>query len=353
MYRLESMAREKGAHAVFVSVQDIRSELAFVEKLCSTVNEVDSGKAVLRSLKKRLKRLGRRVRKLDIGLESVGIELRDPDGEEWAVIGSELIQALGEEGGRWLFLIDELPVFVLKLLRADPTAERARAFLYWMRELRTAEHSLDRLRWLIAGSIGLDTVTARLNLGDTIGDLVVFDRLGPFTPEVADNFLSELGASHEIALTDEVKARIRSRVGWLIPYHLQILFHELRDIWNPRKVSFASREAVDEAYESLLAQSKKSYFDWWRQRLKEELGAPDNTHAIALLDAAARNPDGEPVRILKQVLSKRIQDPDERDEKLRYLMDVLLNDGYLVKQSDRYRFRSPLLRDFWLRRTLT
>jgi len=89
MYRLESMASGKGTHAVFMSVQDIRSELAFVEKLCSTVNEVDRGKAVLRGLKKRLKRLGRRVRKLDIGLESVGIELRDPDGEEWAVIGRD------------------------------------------------------------------------------------------------------------------------------------------------------------------------------------------------------------------------------------------------------------------------
>ena len=71
-------------------------------------------------------------------------------------------------------MIDELPVFVLKLLAEDETAARAKNFLYWMRGLRTGEVSSDQIRWLIAGSIGLDTVTRRLNLADTINDLAPF-----------------------------------------------------------------------------------------------------------------------------------------------------------------------------------
>jgi hypothetical protein len=37
-------------------------------------------------------------------------------------------------------------------------------------------------------------------------------------------------------------------------------------------------------------------------------------------------------------------------DKVRYLLDVLENDGYLVEEGKRWRFRSPLLREYWLRR---
>lgn len=35
---------------------------------------------------------------------------------------------------------------------------------------------------------------------------------------------------------------------------------------------------------------------------------------------------------------------------LRYLLGVLQSDGYLVEVDGKYRFRSSMLRDFWLRR---
>lgn len=45
-----------------------------------------------------------------------------------------------------------------------------------------------------------------------------------------------------------------------------------------------------------------------------------------------------------------IRDPEARDEKLTYLLDVLRGDGYLTPSGDRLRFSSPLLRDYWARR---
>jgi hypothetical protein len=54
--------------------------------------------------------------------------------------------------------------------------------------------------------------------------------------------------------------------------------------------------------------------------------------------------------ILKGVMDKHFQDPAQRDDKLRYLLDVLQADGYLVEAGGRFLFRSSLLRDFWLRR---
>ena len=52
------------------------------------------------------------------------------------------------------------------------------------------------------------------------------------------------------------------------------------------------------------------------------------------------------------VLSQHIADAGQRDEQLRYLLDVLQSDGYLVAEGERFRFRSSLLREFWLRRVV-
>ncbi len=98
--------------------------------------------------------------------------------------------------------------------------------------------------------------------------------------------------------------------------------------------------------------SVRHYFGYWRQRLHEALGKPDDNLAIAILSAAAREPQGVPGGVLELLLSEHVHEPEERDIKLRYLIDVLENDGYLVRDGDRLRFRSSLLREFWQRRVV-
>ena len=82
------------------------------------------------------------------------------------------------------------------------------------------------------------------------------------------------------------------------------------------------------------------------------LGRPDGGHAVALLNAVAADDRGVARSTLSQVLAEQIQDPDERAERLRYLLDVLEGDGYLVAEVGRYRFQSPLLRAYWRRRVV-
>src|SRR5205807_1225838 len=109
---------------------------------------------------------------------------------------------------------------------------------------------------------------------------------------------------------------------------------------------------VDASFEALLAPAKRGCFDFWVQRLERELGKPDNRHALALVGAAARDPNGVTSHVLKAALVAHVADPDPRDEQYRYLIRVLENDGYLVKDGERYRFRSELLRQFWVRHVL-
>jgi len=348
MRRLAVDGPDKGVHAVYCSAADAPDELRFIELLLTAITKVDAGLNALNTLRKSpVGKVLRRVKRVDV--PGFGFEL-DSSAADWAAIGEALTAALGRQSGQWLLLVDELPMFVLKLLRLAPDGSRAREFLGWFRGLRQRSDLDDGVRWLLAGSIGLDAVTARLNLGDTINDLHIY-HLGPFSKVDADGLLRQLGTTHELLLADDVRSHMIRRVGWLIPYHLQLLFGQLRSHCRDEECD-ASIESVDAAYEALLSPAHKSYFDYWRQRLHEELGKPDASFALTLLAAIARDESGVTRETLRGALSEHVEEPLARDEKLRYLLDVLEGDGYLIADAGRFRFRSPLVREFWVRRVL-
>ncbi|MEM6796780.1 MAG: ATP-binding protein [Acidobacteriota bacterium] len=347
MLRLHDTAGERNLEAALVSVAGAVDEVGFVRKLYESVSKLDSGTEVLKRLGKGpVGRYLSRVKKMSVS----GFAVEFGEGDPWEELGAALAEALDQHRGRRLFLIDEVPVFVLELVRQDPSGERARRFLSWFRELRQNPERRGGLHWLLAGSVGLDTVAARLGLGDTINDFYLV-RLGPFDRETAKSFLARLSAAYSFPIQEDALEHALDRVGWLIPYYLQLLFRELREYCTRSEVA-ADVEAVDRVYEDLLSAPKKGYFDYWRQRLPEEIGKSDAGLALLLLNAAAVDPNGVTRSSLEQLLAERVIDPDARGEKLSYLLDVLENDGYLVEEEKRYRFRSPLLREFWLRRVV-
>ena len=138
---------------------------------------------------------------------------------------------------------------------------------------------------------------------------------------------------------------IVDRAGWPAPYYLQLLFHELRDIKGE-----VSEAHVDNAVEELLGPHHSTYFDYWRQRLYEELGRADADYAVNLLHKLCRVPEGAIRSTLSLALASAIPDSAVREDKLRYLLNVLQGDGYLVETNNRLCFLFPLLREYWLRR---
>lgn len=346
MLKLKKDADDHGYKSMFFSVEDIGDETAFVRKFYDKFCEVDGCEPVLdKIMKSPVGKLLKKTRKISVS--GVGVEFGELSADDWTQLGKTLARALSDLKEPWLIEIDELPLYVLKLLKLEDSEKRVRAFLSWLRVLRQ-EHS--EIRWILAGSIGLDTVTARLNMGDTINDLQTM-HLGPFTDESARRLLESLAGSYNMILAQPLRDEIIGRVGWLLPYYLQISFSLLRDnapdvpgTWEP------SIDLIPKIFDELLSPAHRNYFDYWRQRLTEELGAPDGRYAAVLLNTACQDGEGVARQSLFQALHAQISDPDQCSDRLRYLLDVLVNDGYLVEDSDRYRFRFGLLRDYWFRR---
>lgn len=349
MLRLQEGAFANEFEASYLSGADAEDEAAFVQKLFEAVGGLKVWRKVWQQLADSpAGQILRRIQKVEMG--DFALELQGAEREQWPFLGERLARALDQQDGKCLLLVDEVPVFVLRLLRLDPSGERARRFLTWFRGLRQRSGRTGGLRWLLAGSIGLDTVAGRLNLGDTINDLRLFP-LGPFPPEVADQLMGALSVTHRLPLSEDVRRHVLNRIGWTIPYYVQLVFAELLEMCGERIE--ATPAHVDQAFENLLKPSKKAYFDYWRQRLVEELGRPDADHALTLLNSIAAPEQGASRSTLTQAIGKKIQDVGERKEKLRYLLDVLESDGYIVQDDDdRFLFRSPLLREFWVRRVL-
>jgi hypothetical protein len=147
-------------------------------------------------------------------------------------------------------------------------------------------------------------------------------------------------------MSEQVCARICDRVGWLIPYHLQLVFAALRDRFAPGGPPPTAAD-VDAAYDRLLSPNHRVHFAPWEERLRDELGAPQDERAIRLLDSIASAPQGLSRDALCALLGPAIEDPARRAAEATFLLRVLEHDGYLVRASDRYLFRAPLLRDFW------
>ena len=341
MRKLCAEAAGHDFHAFSLSFAACPDELACVRELSRALAE--AAPTLVDAVQTRLKALLPSVKSLKFG--PLGIELMQGESPDWRTLGEALARAIGELDGRWLISVDEVPVFLLGLLKRDDGLARVRGFLYWWRDLRQQHHG--SIRWILAGSIGLDTVAARHGIGDTVNDLIPTP-LGAFDLDTADRFLCALADTAGIKLGKPTRKAMIDALGWPVPYYLQILFGQLQE-----RIDDGARPdpaLIDGILDDLLSPTHKGYFDYWRQRLNDELGSPEAAQAVHLLNHCARDPDGVRRDTLSQALGEQIQGPDQREERLRYLLDVLESDGYLVETDGRWRFRLGLLRRYWLKR---
>ena len=119
------------------------------------------------------------------------------DAGSWRRHGEQLLRACTEQDKPVLLVIDELPIFLKRMLRDDDGARRVDEFLSWLRaELqRIGDRSLVLI---VSGSIGLGPLVKRLGIPDRINHLDPF-RLGPWDRDTSVKCFERLAASYGLA----------------------------------------------------------------------------------------------------------------------------------------------------------
>lgn len=273
-----------------------------------------------------------RINKISIG--PVGFDLSSPERKE------DLYKSLKElirHDEETFIVVDELTLFLGVLLKSDGGEEKVSFILNWLRSLRQVAGT--KVRWLFCGSVGLKNFTASLNLSYAINDLTDFS-LDELPPEEARGLMEGLCQGEGMNMDEESIIYALEKLHWNIPYFIQILFSKLRDNYT----GAVSKEDIDTAYGQLCSES---YLNTWSERLAEyrEMERP----ARLILNGLSARRSGLRRETLLGILMTG-QDPSnagETDLLLSKVLEMLENDGYLLRKGSVRSFRSPLLRDYW------
>src|ERR1035438_10355984 len=213
------MGRREATTRCYLSVPDAEDELDFIKRLVRGFRDAEwtSGGWVA-AFKDKL------PADLEFVLKTGLIELKAKKFD-WRRPAEELETLLKSGDPQTLLLIDELPLLIASIVHDDPSGSRAERFLLWLKRLREQYQP----RWFFAGSIGLDSVARRLKLSGTIPDLQPIE-LGEFSPEKARVYLMGRGQFYEWARTADTIEAILGAVEWPIPFHLNLVFEELRAV---------------------------------------------------------------------------------------------------------------------------
>jgi uncharacterized protein len=338
-----------------VNVASCTDEKAFVKKLARAVelNTQSTFQNQLGSVKTWLAQQFGRIDAVEVS--GVSINLGASDAGDWTQLANQTLARMGEASGRWLIYIDELPIFLYAILKADPNSgvQRVRRFLDWFRNDVRALPACGKIRWLVTGSIGLDTLAQREGMADTINSLK-HEMLAPFDVTEALAMLRKLAHRYQFDLSDAHLQALIDAVHWPQPYYLQLVFHHLRRFAGEHS-GRSMPQLIDNAIDAAVQPGSDNDFHHWEQRLLVQLGAVDAAHAQAMLTLTSQSQAGYRAESLLAALQARMPDDNEDVQRAKFIMlrDILLRDAYWTRtESDgrRYIFRLELLRRWWHRR---
>lgn len=358
---MAGMIEEKQWRTIEINVAACTDERGFLEKLETELRkQLDSATGkIWESLKNSFSAFSDRIKAVKIpipGAGSVGIDLNDSQGEDWTKVGNEVLILIAQLESPWLIYVDELPIMLFNIIRNDKTngVQRVRRFLDWFRNDVRNPPGSGRVRWLVSGSVGLDTLVQQHGMADTINS---FKHLGlkPFTNDEAIELVRILVDRYSLQLTAADIDALIAAIQWRQPYYIQLAFSELRTqiAATPDKTP---GELIEPAVNQMAQPGSDNDFHFWEQRLYLQLPEDQARQAIAMLTQAATQREGIRPESLLAALQERMGDVTADEARARFLnlRDILQRDAYWAPEENdgvrRYRFVLEPLRRWWVRR---
>ena len=339
----------RGWTFLFTDVEGATSEKDVIAGLAKAIQPVRPISSRFASTMKRW--LGEQTEKVDeMSALTFRVKLRAGLGAgNWRYRGEQLIHACAAHDRPVLLVIDELPIFLTKMLRNDDGAQRVDDFLSWLRGMLQGLHGNSPVL-IASGSIGLAPLVRRLGIPDRINHLYPF-RLGPWTREISVECFERLAKDNGLQVEHGVADAVYETLGTGIPHYVQSFFAHLQEFVALRDRNLVTMQDVDEVYHTvLLGLSEDNDLVHYETRLKEGLDDEDShTIAMEILAEAATQEVFTPEA--RQSLAQ-LYSPlgDDLHGRIADVLDVLVHDGYLQAGEDGYRFPFRLLRDWWSNR---
>jgi uncharacterized protein len=349
MLRLHDEPRD-GRKVIYTDLEHISDAEGFLIELISAVAERSE-------LRKCLDKFGKMIGQAwsflrdnidDVGVGELKVKLRQESRlrQDWREKADELFACLNSCEENFVIMLDEFPTMIQHMLHRDHQA--AVDFLHWFRRLRTdPTNKLQGIRFVIAGSINLQTTLDQFGLVATINDLAIV-AVRPMRDELAPDFVKRLFAGRDVEVGSEHIDYILNLVGPPIPYFVQIMVDKIAEehLYYSKPLTL---ELIDRVYrDSLLGTAAKTDFQHYYSRLKEYY--PQDERAARELLKALAQAGSVPREALYTLYVNSVGNSADKDAFCR-LLATLENDFYIVREdgTDEYCFLCPPLKDWWLR----
>ena len=236
------------------------------------------------------------------------------------------------------------------IARAVMTVVRAEGWraIDWFRNDVRAMPEVRTVRWLVSGSVGLDTLVQQHGMADTINSMK-HEGLEAFSEDVATGMLAKLATTYTITLSNDDAQKIVAAVLWPQPYYLQLAFHHLRSLMTANPTAQAV-VLIEQAIDKLVQPGGDNDFHHWESRLAIQLSAVDAGHRLALLNLAAQAPAGARPENLLAELQGRMPNATQEEARRAFitLRDILQRDAYWWPDESSGRRKWSIYR-FWVR----
>ena len=330
--RLIEEKKQQGWKCVYIDLEETTTEEGFLRLVIEAFKKNEIWKQLTEGMSKGLVSVLDRIEKISLGPVDLNIGKR----EEQEDLYKNLKELIKHDEDTFI-VVDELTLFLGILNKSENGAEKVAFILNWLRSLRQV--SKTNVRWLFCGSVGLRNFTSAMNLGYTINDLMEFG-LGELTREEAEGLLSGLCKSEDMEMSEELINYTLEKLHWNIPYFIQVIFSKLAEEYEDE----VTKESIDIAYNKLCSEN---YLSTWSERLSEyreyEVPARQILKALSTQSVGLERDAMLNILMTGQDASK----VEEVDYILSKVLEMLENDGYILKMDSIRTFRSPLLRDYW------
>ncbi len=268
--------------------------------------------------------------------------------DAWQRPAELFLDQLLNYGGSITFLLDEFPILVNAAAQSD--REGCEAMLRWFREWR--QRTVDsEIRFLVTGSIGLESVVRKYGFADTVNDFDEVD-LPPLSEEEGLDFIQKLAAGADLSLDLKCAEKMLGHIGNAWPYFLQIYVAELDDARTSDTVIDSA--FLDQVYlEKVVGGSRNKYLPHMWDRLDKALSVEEAKMARAILRGVAKTVVGLNGDQLKEAArTARSQAEELNETTFSFVLNALKHDGYLFQQQQapfNTVFFSNLLHDYWVK----
>lgn len=335
--KLIEIAKNEGWDTVKLNLEKVKTQqeflIAFIEELkhlswWSTLK--DKGGQLLDSLK---------AIKPKIAMGDISVTL------EWEKSMANVYKELDgilDHNSPLLIFFDELTILLTAMVNEEDGKKDVTNFLHWLRDLRIRSGS--KIRWIFCSSVGIENFTHRHGISDTLNDTHDYE-LKSYSKDESKEMLFLLGQSNGVAITEEIASAVVEKLDFCLPFFLQIFFEKIDVLTNVEGLSM-DIGIVEKSYQALIGEN---HFNTWIERISSQY-AENTEHAFILLKHLCQAHEGANRGNLTNTIINANTPAEKGDSIVSQLLYMLKNDGYLIEEERLYRFRSPLLRDFWFNR---